>query len=238
MHTTFCQKAGVKADINRCRYECGTSDLTKTKAWSRAQAAAQEAKRNTGRKVEFNPDYDYSITIDGYSKEVNVGLSEASRKVAELGGKDYNEHMYLVNLENGELSYYETNGLPREVGYEFWKELEKDTAKKYAFVHNHNTDGMLSETDLQTMLSTEQVPVMIAVRNDAVKYTAERKGGILKTAYYDELYEEDIKKLNEKVKNGIITVAERTKEREVIIVENLLRDFTKGGKLIEQDGRK
>ena len=120
----------------------------------------------------------------------------------------------------------------------FWKELEKDTAKKYAFVHNHNTDGMLSETDLQTMLSTEQVPVMIAVRNDAVKYIAERKGGILKTAYYDELYEEDIKKLNEKVKNGIITVAERTKEREVIIVENLLRDFTKGGKLIEQDGRK
>ena len=234
----FCQKAGVKADINRCRYECGTSDLTKTKAWSRAQAAAQEAKRNTGRKVEFNPDYDYSITIDGYSKEVNVGLSEASRKVAELGGKDHNEHMYLVNLENGELSYYETNGLPREVGYEFWKELEKDTAKKYAFVHNHNTDGMLSETDLQTLLSTEQVPVMIAVRNDAVKYIAERKGGILKTAYYDELYEEDIKKLNEKVKNGIITVAERTKEREVIIVENLLRDFTKGGKLIEQDGRK
>lgn len=31
----FCKAAGVKADINRLRYECGTSDLTKTKAWKR-----------------------------------------------------------------------------------------------------------------------------------------------------------------------------------------------------------
>lgn len=29
----FCNKCGVKPDINRLRYECSTSDLTKTEAW-------------------------------------------------------------------------------------------------------------------------------------------------------------------------------------------------------------
>lgn len=29
----FCRKCGVKPDINRLWYECGTSDLTKTEAW-------------------------------------------------------------------------------------------------------------------------------------------------------------------------------------------------------------
>ena len=91
---------------------------------------------------------------------------------------------------------------------------------------------------MQTLLSTEQIPVMIAVRNDAVKYIAERKGNILSSAYYDAMYEKDVQELNKKVRNGIITIAERSKLREVLIVENLLRDFTKGGKLIEQDGRK
>lgn len=234
----FCGMCGINPKTSRLRYECGTADLKKTKAWSKMKAAAQDAERNTGKRVEYNANYDYSIKLEGYSEEVNKGLSEASRSVAELGGKDYNEHMYLVNLENGELSFYETNGYPGEVGYKFWDELRKDRTIKYAFVHNHNTDGMLSETDMQTLLSTEQIPVMIAVRNDAVKYIAERKGNILSSAYYDAMYEKDVQELNKKVRNGIITIAERSKLREVLIVENLLRDFTKGGKLIEQDGRK
>ena len=97
---------------------------------------------------------------------------------------------------------------------------------------------MFSETDMRTMLNTEQIPVMIAVRNDAVKYIAERSGKVLDETIYDDIYMDEIKELNEKVKNGIIDSAHRTKYREVMIVENLLRDYTKGGSLIEQDGRR
>ena len=49
-----------------------------------------------------------------------------------------------------------------------------------------------------------------------------------------KIYEE----LNKKYKNGIITAGERAIQREILIVENLLRDYTKGGKLIEYNGQK
>lgn len=240
----FCKDAKIKPDINRLRYECKTSDLTKTKAWngfevsvSSRVAAAQDAKRNTHTNVHFNPKYDYSVLVEGYPDNVNGGLSLAARKVAENGEKDRCEHMYLVNLETGGLDYYETNGEPTSVGYDFWKYLSKHPHKKFAFVHNHNTDGMFSQTDLYTLLSEEQIPVMIAVRDDAIKYIAERQGPSIPELDLYEIYSEDIEKLNMQCRNGIITAGERAIEIEKTIVYNVLRDYTKGGHLIEQDGQ-
>lgn len=47
----FCRKCGVKPDINRLRYECKTSDLTKTEAWKKYEdekkAVADELKSGT-----------------------------------------------------------------------------------------------------------------------------------------------------------------------------------------------
>lgn len=235
----FCDVAKVKPDINRLRYECGTSDLKKTKAWKSMKAAAMDASRNTKRPVNFNAEYDYSVKLDGYPECVNEGLAKACRKVAELGGTDKCEHMYLVDLKTGGLDYYETNGMPNQVGYNFWEFLKENPQKTYAFVHNHNTDGMFSETDMITMLNERQVPVMIAARNDAIIYVAERKGiPVGGKAYFDDVYREDIAELNKKYKDGIITAGERAIQREILIVENLLRDYTKGGKLIEYNGQK
>lgn len=236
----FCKDAKVKANINRMRYEPGTSNLNKTKAWKKygeMKAAAVATTRNTGRKVEFNPEYDYSVKLDGYPEKVNKGLSEACRKVAELGGKDHNEHMYLVDLENGDLSYYETNGMSSEVGYYFGKYLKDNPNKQYGFIHNHNTDGMFSEVDIQTLMTVQQVPVMIAARNDAVIYVAERKGDKLSSAWFDEEYKSDIEELNKQCRSGIITTGQRASLREQKIVENVLRDYTKGGKLVEFNGQ-
>ena len=204
----------------------------------KVQSAAKSAVRNTNTKVEFNPDNDYSVKLDGYSDMVNEGLSKAIWDVAEKGGTDGAEHMHLVNLETGELAYYETNGMPNEVGYEFWKFLDKNLDSRYAFVHNHNTDSSFSEPDMRTLLTTKEIPVMIAARNDGVKYVAERSGGILKTAIFDDLYEKELNELNQQVRNGTIPMSERSMRRELMIVDNLLRDYTKGKGLIEYDGRK
>ncbi|MGN0406166.1 MAG: phage minor capsid protein [Bariatricus sp.] len=204
----------------------------------KAQAAAKEAVRNTNTKVNFNQENDYSIKLDGYSEAVNKGLSDAVRNVAEKGGADRCEHMHLVNLETGAVEYYETNGMPNEVGYKFWKHLDKNPDGRYAFVHNHNTDSSFSEPDLRTLLTEEQISVMIAARNDGVKYVAERSGEILKTTLFDDLYEAEIEALNEQVRNGTISMSERGLRREMMIVENLLRDYTKGKGLVEYDGRK
>lgn len=204
----------------------------------KAIVAAKSAERNTFAKVEFNPDNDYSLKLDGYSDEVNEGLSKAIRDVAQKGGNDHCEHLNLVNLKTGEIEFYETNHLETEVGYDFWKYLKKNSEKQFAFVHNHNTDSSFSEADMRTLLTTEQIPMMIAARNDGVKYVAERSGEVLKSGWFDDLYVNDIETLNKQVRDGIITMAERGKMRELLIVDSLLRDYTKGKGLVEFDGRR
>lgn len=42
----FCRKCGVKPDINRLWYECGTSDLTKTEAWKNMKKRKKRLQMN------------------------------------------------------------------------------------------------------------------------------------------------------------------------------------------------
>ena len=212
--------------------------LTIPKKVSQPKLGAAEVVRNTNTKVSYDPENDYTVKLKDYPEEVNKGLSEAIKDVALKGSRDNYEHMHLVNLKTGALEYYETNGMESEVGYKFWKYLDKNTDSKYAFIHNHNTDSSFSEPDMRTLMTTKEIPVMIAVRLDGVKYVAERSGDILKTGFFDDLYQEDIEELNYQVKSGIIPVSDRSLRRELLIVNNLLRDYTKGGRLIEYDGRK
>ena len=205
---------------------------------SKLEAGANEAIRNTNTKVGYYPDNDYSVKLDGYTDVVNNGLSEAIRNVAQKGGADGYEHMHLVNLETGVVEYYETNQMENEVGYRFWKHLDKNPDARYAFVHNHNTDSSFSEPDMRTLLTTREIPVMIAARNDGVKYIAERSGDVLKSVIFDDLYEKELNELNRQVRAGIIPMSERSIRRESLIVENLLKDYTKGKGLVEYDGRR
>ena len=57
-------------------------------------------------------------------------------------------------------------------------------------------------------------------------------------SWFDDLYAEEITVLNQHVRDGIIPIAERARRRELLIVDNLLRDYTKGKGLVEFDGRK
>lgn len=200
--------------------------------------AAKEAVRNTNTKVSYDSDSDYSVKIDGYSDPVNSGLSEAIKDVAKKGGNDGYEHMHLVNLKTGKVEYYETNMEENEVGYKFWKHLDDHPNEQYAFVHNHNTDSSFSEADLRTLLTTKEIPMMIATRNDGVKYVAERSGPVLESGWFDDLYDADIRALNQQIRDGIIPASERSLRREMLIVDNLLRDYTKGRGLVAFDGRK
>ena len=198
-----------------------------------AKAGAAVSVRNTGRAVYFNENASYSVRIDGYSEDVNNGLSEAIRSVAKKGSETGAEHMHLVDLKTGEVCFYETNNVPNSVGFKFRDYIKEHPNNSFAFVHNHNIDSSFSETDIRTLVTMEQIHIMIAARNDGIIYVAEREGDCLKSANFDILYEDDLKDLNEACRNGKITPSRRTKERERIIVENLLRDFVKGGGLME-----
>lgn len=53
------------------------------------------------------------------------------------------------------------------------------------------------------------------------------------TSYFDDLYKNELKDLKENVRSGKISVGYRNRKREVIIVDNLLNDYTGG--LIEYE---
>lgn len=245
-YQNFSEKMKLPMQKTRIYQDGLKGNFSDKRAYDKIQAAksgkghvlkvgGNAAIRNTNTKVSYNPQKSYKIKVDTYPEKVNNGLSEAIKSVAQKGTENGYEHMYLVDLLSGELSYYETNNLPNEVGYDFWKYLSENKDKKFAFVHNHNTDSSFSETDMRTLLTTEQIPIMIAARNDGVIYIAERGKELLKSGWFDSLYQEDIAALNHKVKDGTITLSERAKQREMLIVDKLLRDYTKGGGLIEYD---
>lgn len=217
---------------NRKMYEA------REKEWK--ERAAEEAERNTGTKVEYNEKYDYTVPVEGFDQKVKAALNSAAKNVAMLGSEDGFEHLQLIDLKTGESLYYETNRDADSVGGKaFWSWIKKNSGRKIAFVHNHNTDGYFSETDMRTLLSTSDIQVMVAVRNDAVIYVAEKKAGKdIINVMFDELYEKELKELNQQIRDGIIMPYERAIRREEIIVNGLLKDYTKAGGLVEHDGRK
>ena len=190
---------------------------------------AAAAERNTFKSVSFNEKASYTVHLKNYSKQVNDSISNACRDLAIKGSETQTEHMYLVNLSTGKLEHYETNDNFGSVGYLFRRYLKEHTSDKYAFVHNHNTDSSISETDMATLLTTKQIPVMIAVRNDGIIYAAERKGEPLNVSIFDNLYKDDLAVLRNQVKSGIISPSKWTRMREETIVNNLLRDYTLEG---------
>ena len=201
-------------------------------------AAANESIRNTNTPVKYNSKYDYTVNVNGWDERVSQTVSDCARRVAESGSKDGNEHMYLIDAKTGEQKYYE-KGMPGEVGgTEFWKFLEENAGDSFVFVHNHNTDGYFSETDMRTLLREKQINAMIAVRNDAIIYIAEKGETIPKSGYFDDLFRDELDALTEKIRNGSISEADRNIKREEIIVDGLLNKFTKAGKLVEINGQK
>lgn len=203
-------------------------------------------KQLVGAKAEFvyknEPVYydetnDYSINLPGYSEQVNQGLSKAARDVAMKGSKDRCEHMHLIDLKTGEDVFYETNGDPGSVGSAFWKVARENPDKNFAFIHNHNIISSFSETDLETAVTTKNIPVIIAMQNNGVSYAVERTADIPNSYYPDFYFEKELEELNKASRAGKIAPYERAIEREKIIVDGLIRDFFKKG-VIKRDGRK
>ena len=228
----FCNRTGLLPDRSRQQaYGFGRSTAQKA-VWrnkkQKVDAAANSAIRNTGRVLEFNSKASFRINIGGYDQAIINGLSSASKEVAELGSKDGLEHMILVDLSNGVYAYSE-EGNSFSVGFEeFRKFVKEHKNQRFAFVHNHNTDGYFSETDMRTLLTTDNIDMFVAARIDGVIYIAEKTQAAPNYSFFDKLFPDEISELNLKYKNGIITAGERTRKREEIIVDGLLKKFTKG----------
>lgn len=176
-YKAFCENCNVREKTERMRYECGTSDLKKTKAWKGMQKLQYAESNNLGKEVYYDSTKDYCIELEGYNGTVIEGLNKAAREVAIEGSESRYEHMRLVNLGNGEIECPHTDGLPNQVGgkilYEY---LKNHPETEYAFIHNHNTETELSLGDVELMVSNRQLPVVAAVRNDGIITVIESNG--------------------------------------------------------------
>ena len=174
----FCRKTDLLPDNSRTQVSGFGKSTSQKAVWAnkkqKMNAAANSAIRNTGKVLSFNPNASFKIVIDGYDDKVLSGLSKASRKVAELGGKDGLEHLSLINLVTGEEEYFDVGSEQFVGGVELFKFLSENPDKKYAFIHNHNEDGYFSERDLTTLLTTDNISVFAAIRIDGVCYVTEK----------------------------------------------------------------
>ena len=178
-------------------------------------------------KVNYNPDASFEVTIPGYSATLNRKISEACRTVAELGGADENEHLILLDLESGYTVYTEI-GEKNSVGNAgFWEYIANNGSGSFAFIHNHNTASSFSETDMRTLLGDNPVDMFIATRIDGIIYVVE-KNHTPSILNFDNLYSNELEKINKLSRIGEITAGERTYLREKLIVDSLIRDYTKG----------
>lgn len=213
----------------------GAQNYRKTISYT--ATAAKEANKNTYTEVKYSEDNQYTIKLSQYDENVNTALSNAAKNVAFSGSRDGYEYLQLVDLKTGQLSTLMTDHDKTSVGgREFWEIIEKNKDKEYAFVHNHNTDSYLSQTDLRTLVLNKNIKMMIAVRNDGVIYLTESNGIMPEKTIFSDLYKKDIDELNKMIRDGKIETYKRALLMEEKIVDNLIRDFTKG--VIEIDGRK
>ena len=90
---------------------------------------------------------------------------------------------------------------------------------------------------MSTLLRVDNIQSFIAARIDGVVYYTEKSTPFTDGRLFDSFYADDMEKINICSRKEEITPAERTRERKTMIVNNLLRDFTKNG-VIKFDGRK
>ena len=105
----FCKTCGVPEQTSRLRYECGTADLKKTKAWDKYQNLVEAERADSYRignnavDLEYISSEEYKRKFDSFSenKELNNQIYEAAKKILKhRNGTDY-EDMYLVNKHSG-----------------------------------------------------------------------------------------------------------------------------------------
>lgn len=222
----------------RCRHGAGTYYPEVDDIWNDDKSIANSnesdiiktAGKSPGRyeDVEFNPDADFKIKLDTYPDAINDALSKECYNVAKLGSVDRKEHLSLVNLKTGITEYREDGYADSVGGTEFWDFIKQNSNNSYAFVHNHNTASKFSETDMQTLLGNNSVNMFVISRLDGKCFVVENAGKTPNSLFFDSLYEDEIKELAAMIKRGKITAGERTFLREKILVDNVIRDYTKG----------
>ncbi len=99
----FCKMCGVPEETSRLRYECGTADLKKTKAWNGFEVSVVNATESDIIKSIDVDDFDLMASTTDIKPEVYNVISETIREYEAKGG------MYISEVHFGDYYDIQTN---------------------------------------------------------------------------------------------------------------------------------
>ena len=99
----FCKMCGVPEKTSRLRYECGTADLKKTKAWNGFEVSVVNATESDIIKSIDVDDFDLMASTTDIKPEVYNVISETIREYEAKGG------MYISEVHFGDYYDIQTN---------------------------------------------------------------------------------------------------------------------------------
>lgn len=137
----FCKMCGVNPKPSRLRYECGTADLKKTKAWKEFRELSTEKKIDFGniKNVKFEKTADKTV-ID------QVDISEIQKTIAELG-EEYNIHLDYFEVGNYTDDKYINAPL-------FFKAINEEGVHKSKLVVNNACTFWMDRLHMENILNS------------------------------------------------------------------------------------
>lgn len=191
------------------------------------EKAYRSASRGDGA---FNGEASFAVDIPGVGSDVLDIISKKSRKIAELGDKDGNEHLSVIDRISGDELYYE-KGSPGEVGCRaFFDLLDGCKPNSIITIHNHSKNDVFSLIDLNTDLQSDSVYAGIAVgHNGRMVCVADQCKKLEFKNVFTEMEEKYrssiIEPLLLELNSGNMTVAEFSRVKEEKLSEQLAKDY-------------
>lgn len=175
----FCKAAKVKPDINRLRYECKTSDLTKTKAWEKYNNMTESEKADTYRvdsnvvDMDYVNSAEYRKKFDSFSDspEINNQIYTVAKQILQhRNGTDF-EDMYLIHAKSGTIEGSQTESTDTlQVNYNesLINAIKNNKEKELIAIHNHPTNILPDGADYVSLGYRKYRQGIIATHNGKV----------------------------------------------------------------------
>lgn len=222
VYREFCTTNGLKTEQERLKavgWNRERADYARSGAKQYENAGKLGARSvGYGEKVYFDENKSYTVNVPEFSDEINTAVSDAAKKVAEVGSKTRYEYASIIDMDTGLEAYFGTSEDHSGVN-SYYNFLRGHKDGKYIMVHNHNIHTGLSLPDIQELEMWENMNVIVSVTNDGYINVA-ISNGVRTSEYLPFKYMDDKKRLRDMGKNSWEV------EREV--VQLAAKEFVKG----------
>lgn len=230
-YSRFCKKMGIKEQRERI-YMDGRGRVAPITSKSKKMVFSSISDNSSS----YNPNAKFNLAISNVSEEINKKVNELCSDVIKKGNIDGFEHGYTIDIKSGESIYY-TSGEAGEVfGRDFFDYLSQKDSKSIISIHNHADNRGFSYTDINTYVTQDALYANIAACHNGKVYLVEDniKQFETGTSFTDaDLFTDIVDQLRVDMKNGNITIAEFSSQKEEKCCEEMAKAYFRKYEVIE-----